>query len=190
MYQFDTSNLRDFGLPRPRASTIARLNEKARLRREAAEREAAAREASRLESYRRQANEAIEKGRAAARRHHQNWYQLSVSGVCVCPDLLVVYERARSASEPPSLREILEYVAEKHAARGVTPDEIKSERRHQSLCIARQEFCWMARHYCSRSLPAIGQFINRDHTTVLHNVKRHQARIDAGEVEADRTFER
>lgn len=191
MYQFDTSNLRDFGLPRPRASTIARLNEKARLRREAAEREAAAREASRLALYRKLASEAIRKGRETARKYWDDDQIVAAAinpyAAQLWPGLRVSYGRLAPA-EPPTLEELLSHVSLKH---GITVLDLKSARRTKPICIARHEMFWLARNFTTCSLPQIGRAVGlRDHSTVLHGVRRHQARIDAGEVEADRTFER
>lgn len=75
------------------------------------------------------------------------------------------------------VRDIIGSVAWLH---GLTTAELRSERRSKPVVIARQEAMWLAKRYTSYSLPRIGAAMGgRDHTTVLHGVRRHQARIDA-----------
>ena len=77
-----------------------------------------------------------------------------------------------------SIAAILHHVAHKH---GVTVLDIKSPRRHHSLVLARQEAFYRARHETALSLPQIGMLMgNKDHTTVLHGVKAHTKRLEAG----------
>ena len=81
-----------------------------------------------------------------------------------------------------TLKEIILQVCEK---RGVKRNAVLSCRRNQDLVLARHEIMWRAREETLLSLPQIGRGIGgRDHTTVLHGVRRHQERIDAGEVAA------
>ena len=81
-----------------------------------------------------------------------------------------------------TLKEIILQVCEK---RGVKRNAVLSCRRNQDLVLARHEIMWRAREETLLSLPQIGRGIGgRDHTTVLHGVRRHQERIDAGEVTA------
>ena len=48
-----------------------------------------------------------------------------------------------------------------------------SARRSRSLARPRQIAMYLAKHYTSNSLPEIGRkFSNRDHTTVIHAVKK------------------
>lgn len=71
-------------------------------------------------------------------------------------------------------------VADKH---GITVHDLESAIRHQRVCKARFEAMYRCRHETLASLPQIGRaFGNRDHTTVIHGIRRHQARIEAGEV--------
>lgn len=76
------------------------------------------------------------------------------------------------------LRHLLRAVADKH---GITVAEIMSGERWKHIVLARHEFCYLARVEIGRSLPAIGRFIHRDHSTVLHAVRAHQERMEAGE---------
>lgn len=57
---------------------------------------------------------------------------------------------------------------------GITPSELKSARRNNRICFARQ-FCfyWICRR-TRLSLPQIGRrFGNRDHTTILHGKRAY-----------------
>ena len=50
--------------------------------------------------------------------------------------------------------------------------DIKSQRRGRNISWTRQVFCYLAREHTDKSLPQIGNFVNRDHTTVMHAIKR------------------
>lgn len=54
----------------------------------------------------------------------------------------------------------------------VSPHEILSPRKNGYLLPARYAVYWLARHATVRSLPAIGRFLNRDHSTITHGVRR------------------
>ena len=54
----------------------------------------------------------------------------------------------------------------------VTKEDFKSARRSVNMARARQIFMYLARHKTSHSLPEIGRYVNRDHTTVIHGVDR------------------
>jgi hypothetical protein len=74
-------------------------------------------------------------------------------------------------------------MAETAALYSVSVIDLKSERRDALTCRARQHCYWAMRHETTWSLPRIAKlFGDRDHTSILHGVRRHQARIDAGEV--------
>ena len=47
-----------------------------------------------------------------------------------------------------------------------------SERRGQAVLRPRQVACWLARRFTRHSLPKIGICFERDHTTILHSVRR------------------
>ena len=79
----------------------------------------------------------------------------------------------------PTMMQIVKEVAEKH---GVTVLDLMSNRRFKKITTARQEFCYRARYETPRSLPEIGRFLGgKDHTTILHAVKRHAERIANGD---------
>lgn len=65
------------------------------------------------------------------------------------------------------------------AAAGVGRVELRSDRRDQKGTRARQVFCWLARRFTKHSYPKIGQEVgNRDHTTIMHAVRRVQEVVD------------
>ena len=66
-----------------------------------------------------------------------------------------------------SLEEIQDIICDRH---GVTPENLKSDRRARHLVDARVDFSVMARLQ-SYSYPKIGAFLNRDHSTIQHQVK-------------------
>jgi chromosomal replication initiator protein len=56
---------------------------------------------------------------------------------------------------------------------GMTQADLISERRNRSIARPRQAAMWLAKQLTTRSLPDIGRrFGGRDHTTVLHAVRR------------------
>lgn len=75
-----------------------------------------------------------------------------------------------------TMRQVIADVAEKH---GVTVAQLQGSSRERSLSYARQEAMYEARRITQKSLPLIGQYLNRDHTTILHGVRAHAARIGA-----------
>ena len=69
-----------------------------------------------------------------------------------------------------SVRDIQEHVCD---AFGVTIDELVSASRAQRVAVARQFAMYLSRELTDATLPAIGRaFGNRNHTTVLHAVRR------------------
>lgn len=68
--------------------------------------------------------------------------------------------------------------AKKH---GLTIHELLSPRRQRKIVIARHEAMWRCVKETSLSLPQIGRILGgKDHTTVLHGVRRHEQRIADG----------
>lgn len=73
---------------------------------------------------------------------------------------------------------IVREVCEKH---GVTLMEIRSHRRARKITTARQEAYYLINQSTLLSLPKIGRLMGGfDHTSVLHGIRKHQERIDAG----------
>jgi len=92
-------------------------------------------------------------------------------------DWLIV--TAAGKHEPPTYLRIMHEVSAKHE---LTIHELRSNRRDRLLVAARNEAMWRMKRETSLSLPAIGHKMGgRDHTTVLHGIRRHEARIAAGE---------
>ena len=83
-------------------------------------------------------------------------------------------------SGPLHLQDILTSVSQHYS---VTPDEIRSDKRHASLVRVRHISMYLSTQLCSHSLAEIGRFYgNRDHATVLHAVKKITGFIKADEV--------
>jgi len=55
---------------------------------------------------------------------------------------------------------------------GVTTLDLMSARRGREVARPRQLAMWLARHTTLLSLPDIGRGFGRDHTTVIHAIKR------------------
>lgn len=70
----------------------------------------------------------------------------------------------------PSLYSILREVAALHS---LLPREMQAESHHQNFVLARAEFCYRAMIETTKSTPAIGLVIDREHTTVLNCVWKH-----------------
>lgn len=60
----------------------------------------------------------------------------------------------------------------------VEKDEILGQSRVQRLIVPRQHAMWIMSKQPHLTLSMIGRFFNRDHTTVVHAIRRHQARLD------------
>lgn len=83
------------------------------------------------------------------------------------------------ALKEPRWREIAREVC---AAHRVTFLDLCSPRRDRKVTDARAEACWRMRHETTLSLPQIGKRLGgRDHTTILHNIRRFEARLNGGE---------
>jgi len=68
------------------------------------------------------------------------------------------------------IEDILRIVSRHYA---VSKQDILSQRRHRSVVRPRQVGMYLAKHLTSRSLPEIGRrFGDRDHTTVLHAIRK------------------
>jgi hypothetical protein len=79
-----------------------------------------------------------------------------------------------------AMRHIMEEVALEYR---VTVLELVSPSRKSPVVRARQAAYWRANRETQLSLHGIGRhFGGKDHTTVLHGIRKHQARIDAGTV--------
>lgn len=62
---------------------------------------------------------------------------------------------------------------------GVSVESILGDSRNQFVVLARQQAMWLAAKETGLSYVSIGKIFNRDHTTVLHAVRRENARVGA-----------
>jgi chromosomal replication initiation ATPase DnaA len=80
----------------------------------------------------------------------------------------------------PSLRDILDLVCEEM---GVDKVDLLSKRRTMNLTMPRQICSYLAKTTTLRSLPEIGRFLGgRDHTTILHGVRKIERLIEQNDV--------
>ena len=78
-----------------------------------------------------------------------------------------------------TIRRIIAVVARFH---GISVNDLKSDRRTANVVRPRQVAMYLAKQLTLGSLPAIGRLLgDRDHTTVLHAVRRIEARLAAGD---------
>lgn len=77
--------------------------------------------------------------------------------------------------QQPSIDTIIRMVA---PVFGVTKLDVLSHRRDRSATLARHTGMWLARRLTTKSLPQIGMFFDRDHTTVLDGIRRIEALLD------------
>ena len=87
-------------------------------------------------------------------------------------EIVELIERSR---ERGSMLEIAASVAGKHRL-GVK--DLKGQNKYRRVAQPRQEAMWEM-HQAGYSYPQIGRFLNRDHTTVMHGVRAHEARMGA-----------
>jgi len=71
------------------------------------------------------------------------------------------------------LEDIAEMMHEKY---GITYKQLRMRRRTYSLAQQRRIFCKLAKEFSEASFSTIGNFINKDHTTVLRSI---DAELDA-----------
>lgn len=82
-------------------------------------------------------------------------------------------------SNPKTMREIIDDVCIKYDVRRT---DVLSRRRTRNLVVPRQEAMWRCATETIHSLPEIGRLFDRDHTTVLHGIRRHEKRLSADEI--------
>jgi len=90
----------------------------------------------------------------------------------------------RGGEKRITVDEIQKATAEHYGMRQV---DLISERRNRAIARPRQAAMWLAKHLTTRSLPDIGRrFGGRDHTTVLHAVRRIEAlKVDDAQLARD-----
>lgn len=77
-----------------------------------------------------------------------------------------------------TMREILVEVSREYQ---IAISDILSNRRNKEVAIARQAVMYRCKTETPNSYPAIGRFLHKDHTSVLHGVRKHAARIAASQ---------
>lgn len=95
-------------------------------------------------------------------------------------DILVLAQAERN-NEPFDPNHWLDIVHEVCAKHCITKAELMSVRRARNIVAARHEAMWRMSKETTMSLPAIGRRMgDRDHTTVLHGIRKYQAKVDGG----------
>lgn len=90
--------------------------------------------------------------------------------------------RVEAAKQPPK-RDIIDVTrGVKHGAHGtmiamcqhlgISTGELLSQRRTSTLLLARHTMCWVGVRRCQKTYAQIGKLLDRDHTTVLHGVRK------------------
>lgn len=94
--------------------------------------------------------------------------------------LCTALEAAGVVADPQTGRKLAESIAIKH---GISFSEMISSRRAPHLVRARQEAMWHLREHTKLSYPQIAYILGkRDHTTIIHGIKRHAERMARGEL--------
>ncbi|NRA30315.1 MAG: ATP-binding protein [Parvularculaceae bacterium] len=88
---------------------------------------------------------------------------------------LLITDHLQQKKGPPTPGVILDFVCERF---GQSKEDLAGRSRKQPIVRARHAFCFATRKLTDTPLKAIGGFINRDHTTVMHSV--NAAEILAG----------
>lgn len=61
---------------------------------------------------------------------------------------------------------------------GITTAEMRGKSREKHITVARHYAMWRARD-AGFSYPEIGRFFNRDHSTVMHAIRRLEEKVEA-----------
>lgn len=95
-------------------------------------------------------------------------------------ELCKALEAAGVVADPQTGRKLAEAIAVKHA---ISFADMIGERRAVHLVRARHEAMWCLKQHTKLSLPQIARILGkRDHTTILHGIKRHAERMARGEL--------
>jgi len=74
------------------------------------------------------------------------------------------------------LNQVSEFVCNKY---GVTIEDLKSRSRDRYRCnYPRRTFFYLAYNYSLNGYKKVGQFLNKDHATVIHHCKQYQQALD------------
>lgn len=61
---------------------------------------------------------------------------------------------------------------------GIVLSALRSSRRSQALVLPRQCAMWLCRKLCRASYPELGKFFERQHSSVIHAVRKLESRLD------------
>ena len=81
----------------------------------------------------------------------------------------------RKENEDVELTTLLEAVC---SSTEVIPHDILTPNRQRCISTARHLFCYIAYTHYAYTLKAIGRFLCRDHSTVIHSIQTYQSFID------------
>ena len=116
----------------------------------------------------------------AVNRLHQTWQH--VRGT-LTPDIAetVIRDLIHSGGDQRRIKiEDILRVVSRHF--GVSKGDLLSQRRHRSVVWPRQIGMYLAKQLTARSLPEIGRrFGNRDHTTVLHAIRKIEGELNGNQ---------
>jgi chromosomal replication initiation ATPase DnaA len=140
--------------------------------------EAAARHAANILAQRKQAQEARAEKLREAQNVNAGWMKRQYQIFSHMIDADVAAEKARLDSVRPrsvEIAKIQSVVADHYRLSRV---EMISARRHQRIVFPRQVAMYLAKVLTTRSYPEIGRRLGgRDHTTVMHAVRKIESRV-------------
>jgi len=94
------------------------------------------------------------------------------------PEIIRLKELIRNIDHvyPEALRKngMMEWCIKVCSTYEISLDEFRSKRRHKNLVQARTDFCHAVIRNTDFDYSAIGRFINRHHTDVLHHIKNRK----------------
>lgn len=96
--------------------------------------------------------------------------------IVIEPTLSIVPVHLTIPAGLPAWRRIILETAIKH---NLMPAEMLSSQRAYNLVAARHEVMYRLKTETTMSLPAIGKKLGKDHTTVLHGIRKHVKRMEA-----------
>ncbi len=116
----------------------------------------------------------------AVNRLHQTWQHARAT---LTPDIAetVIRDLVQTGGDQRRIKiEDILRVVSRHF--GVSKGDLLSQRRHRSVVWPRQVGMYLAKQLTARSLPEIGRrFGNRDHTTVIHAIRKIEGELSANQ---------
>ncbi len=92
------------------------------------------------------------------------------------PDLNLAHQILGKTSRPVTPERIISVVAEQYR---VTPEDLIGPKRNKEYTQPRHIACYLIRDMTGASFQLIGRAFERDHTSVMHGIKKVQGEIDA-----------